>query len=189
MLTMLGVDPGFAACGYAQVEVDAQLNVSVARVGVIRTQKSSKKDRVLACSDNTRRLREISRRLHELVDGSSVVCSESPSHGHKNAVVTFQVGLMWGCLLSHAQRSGKPVLEVSPAQMRKRLGLKANAGKKDIEALVRSRFDARRLDALLRDPKSMHVHAYDALAAVLACLDSDEVRLALAMQEAPRATP
>ena len=185
MLMMLGVDPGFAACGHAEVEVDARLEVNVLRLGVIRTNKSKRKQNVLARSDQTRRLRELSTLLGMLIGDANVVCSEALSDGHGNAATSKLVGMTWGAIVTHALLTGTPLLQASPQDVRKRLGLPAKATKEDVKIAVGALYGSAKLEKMLIGvTESFRVHAYDALAAVTACIDSDEVRLALAMSEA-----
>jgi Holliday junction resolvasome RuvABC endonuclease subunit len=187
MLTMLGIDPGFAACGHAEVEVDQHLHVNVLRLGVITTSKSHKKQRVLACDDQTRRLRELSSLLGMMIGDAGVVCSEALSDGHGNAATSKLVGMMWGVVVAHSQTHSRPILQVTPADMRKRLGLSGKAGKSDIKKAMQKRYGEAKLEELLSGvAEGKRVHAYDALAAIVACLDSDQVRLALAMNGAVR---
>jgi len=176
---VLGLDPGFASCGYAELDVRSG-NVRALRMGTLRTTKSQRKRGILAADDDTRRARELSSLLGMMVKEADVVCSEALSHGHQNATTGIKVGISWGVVVAHVQAHAKPLLTASPAVIRQRLGLVGTAGKDDLRKAMASRYGKRTLDKLVAQvTDSQRVHAYDALAAATACLDSDEVRLLL----------
>lgn len=185
MLSVLGIDPGFAECGHAEVQVGERGKLTVVRLGIIRTTKSQRRQKVLAADDQTRRLRELSSLLGMLIGDADVVCSEALSDGHGNAATSKLLGMSWGVVVTHAQLGRKPLLMVSPQQLRERLGLKGNAGKEAVQDAMCERFGKKVLvDLLSNVPSSKRVHAYDALAAAVACLDSEQVRLAMAVSSA-----
>lgn len=194
MIRVLGLDPGFASCGYAEIVLAprerSEMKTSVERLGVLRTQKSAKKKSMLVADDNTRRARELSALLGMMIGDSDIVCAESLSHPRVKrangqwtiAVATScQNSMTWGVVVALAQHERKPLLQASPQEIRKRIGLEKKASKNDISDAMLKLFGEPALMELLSSvTSSQRVHAFDALAAAVACLDTDEIRLLLA---------
>ena len=174
---ILGIDPGFAACGIAVYDVAAE---DVPLLDVIRTEKSSKKRGVLASDDNLRRAREICEALVEVVDRFDVVviCAESMSFP-RNSSAAAKVAMAWGVLGTISSIRGIPIVQASPQEIKKTLCGRKDASKDEIEDAVRARYSGARV----RDgvPQSFHNHSWDALSAIAAGMNSEVVRLAIKM--------
>lgn len=171
--TALGLDPGFADFGWAKVNIYAY-RADVPAMGVIRTEKSAAKRNVLAVDDNLRRTFEIYDNLSSLFEGVSVVCVESMSFP-RNSSAAAKVAMTWGVMASLVKKCGVPLLQVSPQAIKKAVCKKNNASKEEVESAVKSIFPFKA--GLLEDvAPSHHNHAWDALAAVHACMDSDVMR-------------
>lgn len=175
MILVLGLDPGFASCGYAAMELDDDGVIDVAEMGVIRTQPSPKKRKVLAVDDNVRRLQEIVKELDGLVGGANVVCAEAMSFP-RNASSSAKIGMVVGAVVTLCEAHGRVLLQATPQQIKKAVCGNKSASKEEVESAMLDKHPA--IDLLLKDvPRSQVQHAYDALAAAEACLDSETVRL------------
>lgn len=195
-MLVLGLDPGFSSCGYAVLLHDGR-QLGVVSMGVLRTKKSSKKLKVLAADDNVRRCRELARALRGLLDGGplepklgagldalfgdkvKIVCAEKMSFPRSSSVAA-KMAMTWGALTALCEVRNLPLLQASPQEVKKRVTGAADASKEQVERAMRRRFPA--AQKLVRKlPKGQHEHAWDALASAVACLDSDEVRMMLAV--------
>jgi len=175
MAHVLGIDSGFANCGYARIELGLDTE-DVLALGVIRTEKKSN---VPAWSDNTRRAREITRLLLPVSEGVEAICSEAPSLP-RNASTSFKLGICYGVLSCLAEIRNIPVVMVSPQELKKRLCGKGTATKDDVAAAVDQRFGRDFGAELLQSgvPKGAHEHPYDAIGAVISCLNSEVIQMA-----------
>jgi crossover junction endodeoxyribonuclease RuvC len=172
---VLGVDPGFASLGYALLRLGTQTETLVA-AGVVRTQASDKKRKVLAADDNARRCREIARDLVALFDEHTplVICAESMSFP-RNAATAAKMAMTWGALITIGHTRGAPIVQASPQEVKLALTRTKSASKEQVAAAVSKRYrNAPKLINVL--PSTLHEHAYDAVASAVACLDSDAVR-------------
>lgn len=176
---VLGIDPGFASIGIALVRLLPE-SEEIEYLGLIRTEKSSAKRKVLAADDNFQRSRLISRRLIELMDrGVSLVCAESMSFP-RNASAAAKMSLCWGALAALAELRQLPVVQASPSEIKKKVCGEKTASKEDVEAAMVRRYGGG-VEKFLNASgvtKTTREHPVDALAAVVACLDSEVVRMA-----------
>lgn len=173
---VVGIDPGFAACGLAVIELGSGRE-HVERLDVVRTKKSDRKRGIMVSDDEARRTMEIARRIHEIVDEHVVaICAEAFS-SPRSSRTARQLGMTWGVLGAVSVVSGVPILSVSPKEIKQRLCGRASASKKDVQAALVKRYGE--LD--LPDPPSVHEHACDALAAIVACLDAPAIMMARRM--------
>jgi Holliday junction resolvasome RuvABC endonuclease subunit len=173
-LVVLGLDPGFAALGWALVDVDYPL---VHNMGVLRTRKEVARARVYAVEDNVRRLREIIINLDALCVGHGVraIAAEAMSFP-RSASVAAKVALVWGAVVTLAEKHGLPLLQCTPQQLKRWASGNHSASKEDVAFEVRRRCGndcAMPLDSI---PKGLHEHAYDAAAVALTCATADIVR-------------
>ena len=122
-LTILGLDPGFASCGYAEVTYHRRHGLQPIRMGVIRTVKA-KSRATLKTQDDSRRARELSRILGSLIADADIVCAESlsipfvPGKGGNGKVAAVkaavQTATCWGVIVAHCQREKKTLHENTP---------------------------------------------------------------------------
>lgn len=176
-MIILGADPGFASFGWAVVKVTLT-EESVWDMGVIRTEKSAKKLNVLSTSDNIRRGREIAGRLGDLYHNYWVdcVCAEAMSFPRSSSVAG-KMCLSWGILIDKSRVWKVPIMEASPQAVKMAVCGNKSASKDAVQAALVKRYGAM-VDRGLGDlPTGQHEHAFDALAAVVACLDSDVIRM------------
>lgn len=175
----LGIDPGFSSFGWCTLAISPPAQLRPLACGVIRTAKASKKSATYASDDNLSRAREISSALAALIQqhNPSVLCAESMSFP-RNASAAAKVAVSWGVVASLAERYNLPVLQASPQKVKKALCGVNDASKEQVQAAFTERVCS--LDQLLAGvPRGQHEHPYDAAAVVVACLDSDVMRVLL----------
>jgi Holliday junction resolvasome RuvABC endonuclease subunit len=178
MALVLGIDSGFASCGYSRVELSLEKE-DVLACGVIRTQKSATKRDYKASDDNTRRAREIVQALLPVSEGIVAICSESPSLP-RNASTSFKLGICYGILATLAEIRNVPVVMVSPQELKKRLCGTSKASKADVAEAIDQRFGRDFGAELLQRgvPSGEHEHPYDSIGAVISSLDSEVIQMA-----------
>ena len=183
-LRVLGIDIGFASVGIALVEL-THVSESVEWLDVIRTEKSAKKREVRASDDNLRRAQEIASRLVPFFqnDRIQVVCMEAMSFP-RNASASMKMGMCLGDIATLACLYSVPIQQVSPQEIKKRLCGKKDASKDDVEKALRKRYKIRK--DVVAFTESSREHAFDALASIVACLDSEVIRIGRKMIGAPK---
>jgi len=181
---ILGLDPGLANCGLAAVELLPDGEQIIA-LDVFRSEKSAKKANVLDASDTLRRARELARwlamwssHLLDLHYDVRLLAAERFS-APRNASAAAKIGWAWGVIAALAEDLHIPVVQPSPQEVKRCVCGKRDASKEDVEAAMRVRFS--RADDAIRNLEARIVashreHAWDALAVVVASLDSDVVR-------------
>jgi len=180
--TVLGLDPGFANIGWAQVLLTENAEIPF-RMGVFRTEKSVKKLNVFASEDNVRRAREIYVFVRDLaVNGEggpvSAICAETMSFPRSSSVAA-KMSLCWGVIAALSEHYNIPIVQSSPQQLKKNVAGSKSSDKEDVQAALEVRYGKRLLNKVCRDvPSSMLEHPYDALGAVVATLDSELIRMA-----------
>lgn len=176
MKTILGIDPGFAKCGIAIVELmpDAERVISLF---VACTSKSDKKRKVRASEDNVRRAAELFGMINFPIGGDTIaICAEAQSWP-RNAGAIAKIGIAWGVVAGIAARHGLPVLQATPKELKRAVCGRGTASKKEVQAALVERYG----ELPLPPQRGLHEHACDALAAVVACLDADVIKLARRM--------
>lgn len=174
MSIVLGCDPGLASFGLALVDVDAT-DERVVALEVLRTEKSSRKRSVLAADDNVRRCRELSARLLYLVGQHRprVICAESMSHPRGSSAAA-KLAMSWGALATVAEILALPLVQAAPKAIKLATAGSGTASKEDVQAALERRYPGLAWPSRKSDVE----HAADALGAVVACLESDVVRMA-----------
>ena len=177
----LGLDPGFASFGWAIVRLFPERE-RVAALGVIETKKSPKKLSVRAADDNSVRTRIIAEALQKLVERyhPKVIAAEAFSQP-RNASVSGKLGRAWGAVDTLSVFSGLPVIQASPQAIKKALCGKQNASKDEVQEALRVRYSGQFDSYTERTPKGKWEHPFDAVGAVVACLDSEVMRMAKVM--------
>jgi Holliday junction resolvasome RuvABC endonuclease subunit len=168
------VDPGFAAVGWAVVDLDSDGDHLVS-LGVLRTVKSSKKANVLAAADNFRRAKEIGRALARILleQRCEAICAEAMSFPRSSSVAA-KMAMCWGVLAQICEALALPLVQASPKDIKRAATGSAAASKDDVQAALSSRFpDA--VGLVARIPRGLHEHAFDAAGAVVACRDSEVI--------------
>lgn len=170
----LGLDPGFASVGFALVEIHP-VRETVVKLGVIHTEKSGAKQNVLAADDNVRRARELFIALNREGAWVKVVCAEAMSFP-RHAPAAAKMAMGWGVIAALAEMRGWPIVQASPQAIKKSLCGARNASKQDVEHALTVRYG--QMPWAEEVPRGQQEHAFDALAAVVCCLDSEVIRLA-----------
>lgn len=197
-MTLIGLDPGFAAIGYAVCvcdrTVEGQRRFRVLRMGLIRTEKSDKKREVRAADDNVRRAREITTALDGLfrtgapqegvtlpIPPVRAVCAEAMSFP-RNASNAAKVAMCWGVITALIHTRELSIVQASPQEVKLALCSRKDASKEEIREAVERRFGADLsgriydADGRVLTRKDRFEHPYDALASAVACLNSEVVQ-------------
>lgn len=173
---VIGIDPGFAALGVAVVRLlpDGE---EVLALELIRTEKEKAKRKVLAADDNVRRAREAARELMTLWEQHDVVAIAAESMSFtRHASVSQKMGMTWGVIASLAEVYELPIVQASPQRVKDAVCGSKTASKEDVEAALKARYPE--AAPLFAGPNGQREHVWDALAAVVAALESDVVRMA-----------
>lgn len=171
---VLGLDVGLAALGWAVVDLSAD-GERVVDLGTVTTAKSSKRRGVRVADDDVRRCRELAAFLLGVIDRHDVVAiaAELP-HGSKGARAAAALGMAKAILASVAEARGLPIAACSPVELKQATAGSGSASKADVQAALVARFGPLEWPKRKADVE----HAADALGAVVACLDSDVLRMA-----------
>lgn len=182
-LHVLGIDPGMASVGVAVMELLPD-GLRLVEAGVIRTQKADKKRRVRAADDNIERTREIASELLRSIRTYRpvAICAESMSFPRSSSVAG-KMAMCWGALAAIAEERHLPVLQATPQEIKQVLTGSKAAGKEEVQAAVLARLAPRSCRDIESIPRSQQEHAYDAMAAVMACEGSEVIRMARQMME------
>lgn len=185
-MKLIGIDPGLAACGLAVVDLDRGAGARVLWLQVIRTAPSPKMRRLRSADDLGDRLRAIATVLHaRLQEHPDLVafCVESkaiPFRGGRMMVKPSAVsalGRVRGLLDAFAVERALPIIEETAQTLKLLTAGRRDASKADVQSALEQRFPE--VTALWPTQKTLVEHAADALAAVVAGLESDVVRAAL----------
>lgn len=192
---VLSLDPGFASFGYALLTPTGE----VVTLGVLRTEKSNEKAKVMATEDNVRRARVIANGFTDLLEGRRpgvlrdyrhvplgqakpnlvrvrLVCAESMSFPRSSSAAA-KMAMSWGVIVGGLVAHDLPLIQTSPQAVKKCATGNASASKKEVEAAMIKRFGRGLLRMLKGTPEGQFEHAFDALAVGAACLDSDDARM------------
>lgn len=173
----LGIDPGLAHLGWAIVDVGDD-GARVLALGCIQTAKDKRK--VLSTVDLHRRGQEIARALGEIVrlyPGISVAFAESLSFV-RSASTMCGIGRAWGVVDAVLEANRIGLVQASPQEIKQVVCGSKTATKDDVEAAVIRVCGEHVRTQLARITKSRREHPVDAVAAVLACIDRPELRIA-----------
>lgn len=186
MTYILGIDPGFASVGVAVVALgDTPANDCPIKLDVIRTKKADTKRKVRASDDNLGRAKEIAAELQKILTlyPASLICAETMSYP-RNAAAAAKMAICWGVLAAIAQQRHIPITQASPQEVKKALCGRKDASKEEVQDALQTMFPAMltgKDNLCARIPASVQEHPYDALAAVIACRDSEVFLLARRM--------
>lgn len=185
---VLGLDPGFAAFGWSLLELGADAGGDrVVGMGVVRTKPTPKKRAVRQSDDRIERAREIAGELLQLVTDDEhdvvAICAESlqmmPRTGTKAKVM---VGIAWGVVAAIAvAHLDLPILQCTPQEAKKAVTGSAAASKEDVQRALDRRYGEIVLDdyrLLAGLAGGVREHPYDALAAIVGCLECEPIRMA-----------
>ena len=177
---VLGLDPGLAHFGWAVVEIGVDFE-RVLAVGVFRTKKSMRRRNVRASSDLHRRGVELARGL------ATVIATHGPIHAFcaealsspRGASAAGKLQRSWGIVDDIVAGFDAPLLEATPQELKVATAGRATASKADVMAAVEARYPG--AEALVRFrsgfPSGQWEHGFDAVGAVIASLDTVELRM------------
>jgi Holliday junction resolvasome RuvABC endonuclease subunit len=171
----LGIDGGLAALGWALVRIEGAREVPI-EAGLVETERSTAKLRVLDGDDTARRVRELALALDPLVARAGLVCVERFSPP-RNAGAAAKAGMGYAVALALTAVRGLPLLHESPQRVKLATARDKSASKSDVQLALVRRYGALS-DVIGHVAPSKREHPCDALAVVVACLDSELVRLA-----------
>jgi len=185
---ILGLDPGFASFGFGIVRLSSS-SEKVMTTDVIRTQKSEKKKGVKAADDNFHRGQAISAVLHETVkEWKPMAIAAEAASWPRNAGAATKVALSWGIIIDLCYIYQLPMVQASPQEIKKALCNNKSATKEDVRRVLEARypcqfdgFKARFPARKPPQPNGQWEHGFDAVGAVVTCLDSDVIRMARGM--------
>jgi Holliday junction resolvasome RuvABC endonuclease subunit len=185
---VLGVDPGFASFGMAVVRLFPERE-RVLSVQVVRTKKSPKKRNVKVADDNFCRARAIASMVRETVKRWKplAIAGETMSFP-RNASAAAKVAMTWGILADLTEDLQLPMATATPQEIKKVVCDIKTATKEDVRRALEARYP-RQFDAFKAEfpakkppqPNGQWEHGFDAVGAVVACLDTDVIRMARGM--------
>ena len=164
-LTVMGVDPGWAAMGVA-ILVKAENQAPVChRAGVIRTAKAKKKDlrNIRVAADDSRRIRELHNGLADLATAFSpqALAFEVYSPYGKQGGSAWKSSRVEGGVQLFGLERGMLVLPFHPQDLKRAICGKVSSSKDDV--IREMSVKVANLEAMLAQlPKTMREHAADA---------------------------
>lgn len=173
-MRVLGIDPGFSSMGWAVAEVRGG-NVNPLHCGVITTEKNTKKTNTRSSEDNILRAKQIHASLEFLFreHGIMLIATETMSWP-RNAGVVAKMGIAWGVIAAIAGQYRLPVVQAAPMILKRKVTGNGKASKEEMIATISSRYP----DLKLPKNTTQQEHAVDAVAAILACSDSELMQFA-----------
>ena len=168
----LGIDPGLSAMGLAVVET---YSMELQKCYLIKTIKDALKKNDSVATDNLRRCRQVRQELVALDQQYAFadIAMESfsaPRHASSAAKYAMSVGIIWGLF------GDRPVLQATPQEIKIRLGGKRSASKNEVRSGLEGEY-SNLSEALTDITKGQQHHAVDGLAALVTCMDSDQLRM------------
>lgn len=162
-LVVLGIDPGTATMGYGVVSSAPGGVARLTECGVVRTR---------ATSTFAVRLGTVYDGVCELIarHQPDAIAVEGLFHG-RNARSALLLGHARGVVLLAAERAARPVMEISPAEVKRAVTGTGSAGKTQVSAMVT------RLLGLASPPSPSD--ASDGVAIALTCLMRMQPRIRL----------
>lgn len=147
-MVVLGIDPGSRQAGYGVVEVDGRRE-RVVDYGVLRFKGEN---------SHQLRLRQIYERVTEVLEAHmpDECAIEMPVYG-RNPQSMLKLGRAQASAMLAVLNRGLPVVEYTPAEVKKSVTGNGNASKKQVAFMVRSMLD-------VDDEVEMGLDASDALA-------------------------
>ena len=173
-MTVVGIDSGLATCGIAVLRL-LPAGEELVYTGVFTSKPSDRKQAVRAADDLARRARELAVVLSSVLEQHRpiAIAIEAPSWP-RNAGSAAKMGAAFGVVFALAQRFDLPLVQASPMDVKKAVTGRKTASKDEVVLAVETRFPA-----ITWPPQTgLWEHAADAVGVVLACLDSEPLRMA-----------
>lgn len=179
MKVLVGIDPGIAHFGFSFVELLPDSLVPI-RMSLIMTEKSDKKLKIFASDDNARRGKEISKGFREALETIPrpvAFCVEAKSFP-RNASAAAKTAITWGIIIAHAERFDIPIFQARPQEIKQHLcGGKASS-KVAVQNAIDGLFGEDVIHPLVEGiAETKREHPYDSVGAVIACAESEILRM------------
>lgn len=171
-MKLLGIDPGYRRCGVAV----ATLVPGGARFDLVRVIETEPDDEAPKTADMRRRMQEIALELAALCDHEVIaICVEAgaPPFGKAQTQVVSGLGRARGLVDMLAAVMRLPVIEPSPAALKKLVAGANNATKEQVKDAMEARYPE--LASMWPRLKGNHEHAADAAASIVAGLGNEVV--------------
>jgi crossover junction endodeoxyribonuclease RuvC len=171
---VLGIDSGLAACGLAAVRL-LPAGEQLVEIQVFTSKPSDRKVGVRAADDVARRARELAVVMGLALEQYRPVALaiESPSWP-RNAGSAAKMGIAFGVAFGMAERFGLPLVQATPMDVKLAVTGRKTASKDEVILAVETRFPG------IEWPRqtTLWEHGADAVGVVLACLNSEPLRMA-----------
>jgi len=181
-MVILGLDPGFASCGWALLDMRGAQPLALAS-GVIRT-KATTSTKKRKCEDNVHRLQLITDELamiHKKHRFALIAAEAQSWTRHPNS--DRAIAMVWGVIASVAELYNCPVIQIRPQDVKAYLVKDATASKAALQAHVERNVEGAQ-ELLARIPASQQNHASDAMACALASTGEPLVKAVLRIRSA-----
>ena len=174
-MVVLGLDSGLARFGLAALRLEPDGSSAIVALDVFSSAPSTRKTHTLAGDDLARRARELASWLaiHLRRHQPAALCVESPSWP-RNAGAAAKMGTAFGVLFALADEHDLPLLQASPQAVKRAATGAKTASKDDVVGAMRALYP----EASWPRQTGLHEHAADAIAVVIACQDSEVLRMA-----------
>jgi Holliday junction resolvasome RuvABC endonuclease subunit len=171
---VLGLDPSLCNLGIAAVEI-LPVGERVIEALVIRTEPSPKKRRLLVGEDDARRVAELVGGFRAAVarHQPAALVIEAPA-GSQHAKSARALGLAFGAMIGAAKMLDLPLAQVTVQEVKRAACGRKDGSKDDVIAAMEARYPG----IVWPSPAGVVEHAADAIAAVVAALDGDTLRMA-----------
>jgi crossover junction endodeoxyribonuclease RuvC len=173
-MTVIGLDSGLATCGIAVVRL-LPAGEELVAVEVFTSKPSDRKVGVRAADDTARRARELAVVLGTVLEEHRpvAIAIEAPSWP-RNAGSAAKMGIAFGVAFGLAEEHDLPLVMATPMDVKVGVVGRKSASKDEVVLAVETRFPG------ITWPKQTGLweHVADAVGVVLACLDSEPLRMA-----------
>lgn len=176
-IRVVGFDPGLAHLGIAEADLYADGMLVPMALDLVTTTKSAKKFKVLAGDDDFRRSIEVAKRVSGPFSRAKAITTEGASWPRNNRSCQL-IGRSWGILATFVVQHDLPVASASPQAIKKVLCGRMQASKEEVQTELDRRFPGLRDLLPSGITKDEIEHPYDALGSIVACLDSDVLKMA-----------
>lgn len=178
---VLGLDTGFSNIGWTvgRMRPGSSMCFDIVDMGHIETKKTSRKKNVRQADDIVERGRKIAQHLEGIFEKHQpkVVCAESISWVRSSPTMC-KIGICFGVLATLSAVRDLPFLQATPNEIKMAVSGKKSASKEAVQDLLDTMFGQVPAMFLGNLPKSKREHPYDSLGAIVACWESDPMRMA-----------
>jgi len=180
---VMGLDTGFSNIGFTFARLDGPQakDLTILEIGYFDTEKASGKNKgIRSADDNFERARTIARVLfsHASKWKPRVITFESMSFV-RSAPTMAKIGMCFGVVAALVEQLDVPVMAAMPTEIKKALTGGRDASKADVQQaldVLFGDFPKRYLDSV-HLAKSKREHPYDSLGSIIACWDTEIMRL------------